>query len=47
MWQFLGKVYEGDNGGCGLLIVFIALLLVIETIILAAIKRRKSTLPKE
>lgn len=26
MWNFLAKVYDGEDGGCGLLIAFLALI---------------------
>jgi hypothetical protein len=35
MWKFLEKIYDGDFGGCGLLIAFVILCSTLATIVQA------------
>ena len=41
MWEFLTKVYEGNNGGVGLFLIAALIIIVLGDITMTIIKKRK------
>ena len=42
MWEFISKVYDGKDGGLVLFVCFIILVMVIQKIVVTAVKRVKT-----